>query len=39
MSAPPPLLELRGIGIDAGDRTILALDRLAIAAGETLAVL
>jgi ABC-type sulfate/molybdate transport systems ATPase subunit len=39
VSATPPLLELRGVAVDAGGRTILALDRLAIAAGETLAVL
>jgi ABC-type sulfate/molybdate transport systems ATPase subunit len=39
MTPPPPLLELRGIAIDAGQRTILKLEHLTIAPGETLAIL
>jgi ABC-type sulfate/molybdate transport systems ATPase subunit len=39
MTAPPPLLELRGISVDAGGRTILAFEQLTIAPGETLAIL
>jgi len=39
VSALPPLLELRDIAVTAGGRTILALDELAIAPGETLAIL
>jgi len=39
VSAPPPLLELRGITVDASGRTILELEQLTIAPGETLAIL
>jgi ABC-type sulfate/molybdate transport systems ATPase subunit len=39
MTAPPPLLELQGIAVAAGGRTILELEHLTIAPGETLAIL
>jgi len=39
VSSASPLLELRDIAVTAGGRTILALEHLAIAPGETLAVL
>jgi ABC-type sulfate/molybdate transport systems ATPase subunit len=39
VTAPPPLLELRGITVDAERRTILELEHLTIAPGETLAIL
>ena len=39
MTPPPPLLELRGITVDAGRRTILELEHFTIAPGETLAIL
>jgi len=35
----PPLLDLQGIAVDAGDRTILELAQLTVESGETLAIL
>ena len=39
MTAPPPLLDLLDIAVDAGDRTILELEQLTVEPGETLAIL
>ncbi len=39
MTAPPPLLDLQGIAVDAGERTILELAQLTVEPGETLAIL
>ena len=39
MNTPPPLLELRSITVEAGDRTILQVEQLRIERGETLAIL
>ena len=39
MTAPPPLLELRDISVDTGDRVILELEQLKLQPGETLAIL
>jgi NitT/TauT family transport system ATP-binding protein len=39
VNTPPPLLELRSITVEAGDRTILQVEQLRIERGETLAIL